>query len=166
MDSLPFLKGDVCASRQRYSDGSCGPFPSPSLSPVGSSLLGREPPIESMAHFGVASSGTHLRLRRCGQYKRRRTTMDAPPHLPAKSLVESDGILPAGPYFLDLDRGLNLICPQGLASFPESQQLTAGSPHTFTHAASHKNSSDPASSRWIHPPAFGRPPSPRGNAFY
>ena len=31
--------------------------------------------------------------------------MDAPPHLPAKSLVESDGILPAGPYFLDLDRG-------------------------------------------------------------
>ncbi|XOQ31825.1 MAG: hypothetical protein ACFWUL_04675 [Dialister sp.] len=92
--------------------------------------------------------------------------MGTPPHLPAKSLVESDGIRPAGPYFLDLDRGLNLICPQGLASFPESQQLTAGSPHTFTHAASHKNSSDPASSRRIHPPAFGRPPSPRGNAFY
>ncbi|XOQ31829.1 MAG: hypothetical protein ACFWUL_04695 [Dialister sp.] len=53
--------------------------------------------------------------------------MGTPPHLPAKSLVESDGIRPAGPYFLDLDRGLDLICPQGLASFPESQQPAANS---------------------------------------
>ena len=39
----------------------CGPFPSPSLSPVGSSLLGREPPIESFLCFCAVSSGFLLR---------------------------------------------------------------------------------------------------------
>ena len=59
VNSPPFSKGDVCVSRQRDSDGfshwqfkvPCAVNPLPSLSPVGSSLLGREPTSVSFAIF-------------------------------------------------------------------------------------------------------------------
>ncbi len=46
-----FFTAPCLRSRQRDSDGPFGPFPSPSLSPVGSSLLGREPTSMSFAIF-------------------------------------------------------------------------------------------------------------------
>jgi hypothetical protein len=73
VNSPPFSKGDVCASRQRDSGGffshrslnaHCAVNPSPSLSPVGSSLRGREPTAESFALFCAESSGSHLRRSR------------------------------------------------------------------------------------------------------
>ncbi len=39
-------------------DRPCGPNRSPSLSPVGSSLLGREPCAESISRLGIESSGS------------------------------------------------------------------------------------------------------------
>jgi hypothetical protein len=47
----PFLKGGCLRSRQRDSDGPCGPAPSTSLTPLGSSLWEREPAVESFAIF-------------------------------------------------------------------------------------------------------------------
>ncbi len=87
VNSPPFSKGDVCASRQRDSGGffshrslnaHCAVNPSPSLSPVGSSLRGREPTAESFALFCAESSGSHLRRSRGQQSPFFKGGMSAP----------------------------------------------------------------------------------------
>ena len=62
--------------------------------------------------------------------------------------------------------GSDGIGPQGLSS----SRLKAPSVHTHAQPLKRRGLvgvcfAEPASARRIHPPAFGRPPSPRGDAF-